>query len=109
MPVQGMQALPRLVADAEAALAAANLGAARSSLDALFAEAQRGGAGTLQDQHMCRAHFAAGQLVSRLTSAAKGEALVAGVLEALGHIMQGVALAAPNPRCASSRAQQAVR
>jgi uncharacterized membrane protein len=50
---------------------------------------------------MCRALFAAGQLVSRLSSSFKGGALVDGVLEALRYIMQGVELAANNPRQAA--------
>lgn len=49
---------------------------------------------------MCRAHFAAGQLVSQLSSGFKGQALVDGVLEAVRYIMLGVELAAANPRCA---------
>lgn len=50
------------------------------------------------DQFMCRAHFAAGQLVSQLSSSFKGQQLLDAVLEAVGHIMKGVELAAANPR-----------
>lgn len=52
-----------------------------------------------QDQVMCRALFAAGQLVSKLSSSFKGQQLVDGVLEAVRYIMQGVELAATNSRC----------
>jgi hypothetical protein len=52
---------------------------------------------------MCRALFAAGQLVSQLSSSFKGQALVDGVLEALRYIMQGVELAANNPRWAAQQ------
>lgn len=52
------------------------------------------------DQFVVRAHFAAGQLVSKLSSGRKGQALVDAVLEAVGSIMRGVDIAATNPRWA---------
>lgn len=58
-------------------------------------------AGTVADHFVIRAHFAAGQLVSKLSSSFKGRKLVDAVLEAVGSIMRGVELAAANPRCAS--------
>jgi hypothetical protein len=59
-------------------------------------------AGTVADQFVIRAHFAAGQLVSKLSSSFKGRQLVDAVLEAVGSIMRGVELAAANPRCVSA-------
>lgn len=56
---------------------------------------------------MCRALFTAGQLVSQLSAGFKGQPLVDGVLEAVHYIMQGVELAAGNPRqahCTTSAA-----
>lgn len=50
------------------------------------------------DQFACRAHFAAGQLISKLSSSYKGKGLVDAVLEAVDSIMRGVEIAAANPR-----------
>jgi hypothetical protein len=52
------------------------------------------------DQFLCRAHFAAGQLVSKLSSSCKGQQLINAVLEAIDSIMKGVELASANPRWA---------
>jgi hypothetical protein len=67
---------------------------ARACLDAFFSA--RGGHGS--DQHTIRAHFASGVLVSRLSTGAKGDQLVAGVLEAVACVMRGIEAAASNPR-----------
>eukprot|EP00775_Hariotina_reticulata_P008282 gene8282-8469_t len=65
-------------------LQANNLKLVRALLDTFFAEANRINAGQqLGNQSMCTALFLAGQLVSRLSSAFKGQSLVDGVLEAL--------------------------
>lgn len=50
------------------------------------------------DQFVCRAHFARGQLVAKLSSSCKGQQLVDAVLEAVDSIMRGVDIAAANPR-----------
>ncbi|WIA22560.1 hypothetical protein OEZ85_000994 [Tetradesmus obliquus] len=86
---------------------AGDLQRARSLLDAFFVHAQRyhapgpQGKAEARSQAMCRALFAAGQLVSQLSSSFKGQALVDGVLEALRYILQGAELAAANPRQAA--------
>lgn len=59
-----------------------------------------GKAAAAADQFLCRAHFAAGQLVSKLSSSCKGQQLISAVLEAIDSIMKGVELASANPRWA---------
>eukprot|EP00878_Enallax_costatus_P003385 GHUV01003594.1.p1 GENE.GHUV01003594.1~~GHUV01003594.1.p1 ORF type:complete len:309 (+),score=87.05 GHUV01003594.1:1597-2523(+) len=98
----GLSGLELLVASAEAALKKGDVKLCRSCLDAYFLEAERfhgpQAKAEARDQLMCRALFATGQLVSRLSSSFKGQALIDGVLEAIRYIMQGVELAAANPR-----------
>jgi len=73
-------------------------------LDTYFLASRKYGPGLakleIRDQYSCRALFALGGLVAARAAPLKGQPLVDGVLEAVKHIMAGLAIAGANPRYA---------